>query len=245
MSINKLLALLATSVVTPAVIKLVAGLVGCNEPNVNCVILLKLPVGVVLVSAVALAAISVNTRIIGIESAPSHGFTSNHIQFNQIMAALKIGMPIKLYFSGNSMCATQSVLADLRLKMPVNAEMIIFGFANRLTMLAVTIMETPHHKHQLLVKCGRPKMAAAMSYVPSACTILDQFLATISPARIMRGANTRKFAAMPTNKLLAMRIPMSPPAPIMDKSKATVTPSCSKVAPRDFGSGTFPACASL
>ena len=33
----------------------------------------------------------------------------------------------------------------------------------RLTMLAVTIMDTPHHKHQLLVKCGRPKIAAAMS----------------------------------------------------------------------------------
>ena len=56
MSINKLLALLATSVVTPAVIKLVAGLVGCNEPNVNCVILLKLPVGVVLVVIALIAA---------------------------------------------------------------------------------------------------------------------------------------------------------------------------------------------
>ena len=38
------------------------------------------PVGVVEVSPVALAAMGVSTMIIGINSAPSHGFTSNHIE---------------------------------------------------------------------------------------------------------------------------------------------------------------------
>ena len=60
--------------------RLVAGFVGAIEPKVNCVIFESEPVGVVEVSAVALAAMSVSTMIIGIDSAPSHGFTSNHTQ---------------------------------------------------------------------------------------------------------------------------------------------------------------------
>jgi hypothetical protein len=78
MSISRFDALDATSVVTPAVIRLVPGLVGCIAPKVNCVILESDPVGVVLVSAVALAAMSVSTMISGMESAPSHGLTPNH-----------------------------------------------------------------------------------------------------------------------------------------------------------------------
>ena len=78
MSISRFDALPATSVVTPAVMRFVAGFAGWIAPKVNCVIFESDPVGVVPVSAVAFAAMSVSTMIIGIESAPIHQSTPNH-----------------------------------------------------------------------------------------------------------------------------------------------------------------------
>lgn len=63
MSISRLAALEATSVVMVAVIKLVGGCLGFITPKVNCVILESEPVGVMLVAAVALAAMSVRTTV--------------------------------------------------------------------------------------------------------------------------------------------------------------------------------------
>ena len=163
MSINRFDAFDATSVVTPAVMRFVAGFVGAIVPKVNCVIFESEPVGVVDVSAVALAAMSVRTMMSGIDSAPMNGSTSNQSQFNQMIAADAIGMPITLQRTGNSMSRRQSSVFSFFAKMPVNALRIIFGFAKSPTIDAVTIIETPHPKHQLLVRCGRPKIASDMA----------------------------------------------------------------------------------
>src|SRR4030095_16406168 len=65
MSMSRLLALLATSVVMHAVIRVVGAWLGLSAPKVSCVILDIDPDGVMLVSAVALAAISVSTIMSG------------------------------------------------------------------------------------------------------------------------------------------------------------------------------------
>jgi hypothetical protein len=149
-------------VVTPAVIRFVAGFAGCIAPNVNCVIFESEPVGVVEVSAVAFAAMSVSTMISGIESAPSHGSTPNQYQLSQMMTAETIGIPMMLHLIGSSMSFRQSSLFALRLKRPVNALMRSFGFAKRPTIDAVTIIATPHQRHHELVRWARPKTASAM-----------------------------------------------------------------------------------
>ena len=116
------------------------------------------------VSAVALAAISVSRMISGMESAPSHGSTPNHSLFSQMMMALKTGMPTKLTFSGSSMCLRQSPpSAPRRANGAVNAESSTFGLAKSPSIEAVSIIDTPHHRHHVLVRWARPKTAFAMS----------------------------------------------------------------------------------
>ena len=164
MSISRFEALDATSVVTPAVIRLVPGLAGCMAPKVNCVIFESDPVGVVEVSAVAFAAISVSTMMSGMESAPSHGSTPNHSWFSQMMMALNTGMPMKLTLSGSSMPFRQSPpSAPRRANGAAKAEISTFGLAKSPSIEAVSIIDTPHHRHQVLVRWARPKTAAAMS----------------------------------------------------------------------------------
>jgi len=81
MSIRRLDALPAASAVMPAVMRFAArvGSASSARPNVNCVILANDPVGVIEVSAVALAAISESTNTIGIASAPQiHSRRTTH-----------------------------------------------------------------------------------------------------------------------------------------------------------------------
>src|SRR5687768_11299098 len=108
MSISRFDALLATSAVMPAVMRFVAGVDGSSAPKVNWVIFDSEPVGVVLVSAVALAAIRVSRRIIGIASRPSSGLIPNQYQFRNTEIATVIGTPMNDSRTGSSMWETGS-----------------------------------------------------------------------------------------------------------------------------------------
>src|SRR5688500_3291922 len=93
MSINRFDALDATSTHIVAVIRLVGGLFGASEPNKNCGIFDSEPVGVIPVSAVELAAISVSTRISGIAAMPRSQRTSNQACAIHTPNAPMIGTP--------------------------------------------------------------------------------------------------------------------------------------------------------
>ena len=70
MSISRLLALLATSTHITPVIKFVGACLGSSAPYMNCGILLREPVGVMLVRPVLLAAMSVSSEMSGMAVRP-------------------------------------------------------------------------------------------------------------------------------------------------------------------------------
>ena len=79
-----------------------------------------------------------------------------------MMTADTIGMPIRLHLIGSSISRRQSSVFAFFMKRPVNALMRSLGFAKRPTIEAVTIIETPHQRHQLFVRCARPNTASAI-----------------------------------------------------------------------------------
>ncbi len=113
MSISRFDALLATSALMTAVIRFGAGVRGSIAPNVNCGIFDSELDGVMPVSAVLLAAISVSTRISGIEATPSSQCTPNHSWAIQTPTAPTIGTPIQDTGSGSSMSPSTSLPAAL------------------------------------------------------------------------------------------------------------------------------------
>src|ERR1700681_3090654 len=103
MSESRLDALAAISLVMPAGMRLLAGLVRSIAPMLNWVILLSAPVGVHDVSAIEFAQITESTKMSGSEmKARSHG-TPKKAWLTQAPRTPKIGMPTAEIQSGNSM----------------------------------------------------------------------------------------------------------------------------------------------
>src|SRR5258706_7083546 len=181
MSERRLDALAAISPVMPAGIKLLAGLVRSMAPMVNCVILLKGPVGVQDVSAMELAQITASTKINGSEmKARNHG-TPKNSWLTYAPATLMIGMPTTEIQIGNSMCASTSAPCAFLPVRPLNAPTMSCGRARRLTNDPTTIMVTPHQSDHWLTISEREIGTAAP---------VGPMRATMSPWSIMIGAST-------------------------------------------------------
>src|SRR5471032_2388481 len=92
----------AISLVMPAGIRLLAGLVRSIAPMVNCVILESAPVGVHDVSAIEFAQITLSTKMSGSEmNARNHG-TPKNAWLTQAPHTLRMGMPATEIQIGNS-----------------------------------------------------------------------------------------------------------------------------------------------
>src|SRR5687767_5086220 len=108
MSINRFEALLATSTHMTPVMRLVGGCLGARAPNMNCGSFDKELVGVMPVSAVLLAAISVRTTINGSAIEPSHQLTPNHACAVQTAKMPSTGTPSHEIHNGSSMSRSTS-----------------------------------------------------------------------------------------------------------------------------------------
>ncbi len=187
------------------------------------------------VSAVLLTAISASTMMNGIDSAPSSQCTPNQSCAIHTPNAPTMGMPIQDTGSGSSTSLSTSepgAAARRRPVRPRNASTNTSGRANSATIAATTIMVMPHQSDQVLRMCARPNSAVPSAIAPAR--------GWISPSEIMIGTTITKLSTAPMSRLTAVRMPISPPAPIMAKSSVGDSASWRMSTPASFGSGIRP-----